>query len=37
MYFLNYGLRKTWFDQCLKSPISEHPSKSDMVNALKDC
>ena len=35
MYFLNYGLRKTWLDQCLKSPLSEDPSKSNMVNALK--
>ena len=27
MYFRNYGLPKTWLDQCLKSPISEDPTK----------
>ena len=37
MYFQNYGLRKTWLDQCLKSPASEDPSKSNMVNAPKHC
>ena len=37
MYFQNYGLRKTWLDQCLKSPGSEDPSKSNMVNAPKHC
>ena len=37
MYFRNYGLRKTWLDQCLKSPVSEDPSKSKMVNAPKLC
>ena len=37
MYFRNYGLPKTWLDQCLKSPISEDPSKSNMVNAPKHC
>ena len=35
MYFRNYGLRKTWFDQRLKSTISEDPSKSNMENAPK--
>ena len=35
MYFRNYGLPKTWLDQCLKSPISEDPTKSNMVNAPK--
>ena len=33
MYFRNYGLPKTWLDQCLKSPVSEDPTKSNMVNA----
>ena len=33
MYFRNYGLPKTWLDQCLKSPVSEYPTKSNMVNA----
>ena len=33
--FHNYGLPKTWLDQCLKSPVSEDPTKSNMVNAPK--
>ena len=37
MYFGNYGLPKTWLDQCLKSPVSEDPPKRSMVNAPKDC
>ena len=37
MYFGNYGLPKTWLDQCLKSPVSEYPSKSNMANAPKPC
>ena len=37
MYFQNYGLPTTWLDQCLKSPVSENPSKSNMVNAPKNC
>ena len=32
MYFRRYKLRKPWSDKCLKSPISEDPSKSNMVN-----
>ena len=35
MYFLNYGVPKIWLDQCLKSPVSEYPSKSNMLNAPK--
>ena len=35
MYFGNYGLPKTWLDQCLKSPVSEYAWKSNMVNAPK--
>ena len=35
MYFQNYGLQKTWLDQCLKSPVSEDPTKSNLVNAPK--
>ena len=35
MYLANYGLPKTWLDQCLKSPFSEDPTKSNMVNAPK--
>ena len=37
MYFRNYGLPKTWLDQCLKSPVSEDLTKSNMVNAPKYC
>ena len=37
MHFRNYGLPKTWLDQCVKSPVSEDPSKSNMVNAPKHC
>ena len=37
MYFGNYGLPKTWLDQCPKSPFSEDRSKSNMVNAPKRC
>ena len=37
MYFRNYGLPKIWLDQCLKSPISEDPTKSNMVNKPKHC
>ena len=37
MYFRNYGLPNTWLDQYLKCPVSEEPSKSNMVNAQKYC
>ena len=37
MYFGNYGLPKTWLDQYVKSPVSENPSESNMVNAPKLC
>ena len=37
MYFGNYRLPKTWLDQCLKSPFSEDPSKSNMANAPSHC
>ena len=37
MYFRTYGLRKTWLDKCLKSPVSEDPSTSNMVNKPKHC
>ena len=37
MYFGNYGLPKTWLDQCLKSPVSQDPSKSSMANAPEYC
>ena len=35
MYLGNYGLPKTWLDQCLKGRFSEYPSKSNMLNAPK--
>ena len=37
MYFGNYGMPKTWLDQCLKTHFSEYPTKSNMVNAPKHC
>ena len=37
MYFRNYGPRKPWLDKCLKSPVSEGPSKSNMLNQPKHC
>ena len=37
MYFQNYGLPKRWFDKCLKNPVSEDPSTSNMVNGPKHC
>ena len=37
MYFSTYELQKTWLDKCLKSPVSEDPPRSNMVNALKHC
>ena len=37
MYFRNYGLPKTFLDQCLKSPVSEDSTKSNMVNTPKHC
>ena len=35
MYFVTYGLRKTWLDHFLKNPISEDPSTSNIANGLK--
>ena len=35
MYFGNYGLQKTWLDKYLKSPISEHRSRVNMLKGLK--
>ena len=32
IYFRIYGLRKTWLDKCLKSPVKEHPSTVNMPN-----
>ena len=32
---LNLRTPKMWLDKCLKSPVSEHPSTSNMVNGSK--
>ena len=37
MYFRTYGVPKIWLDQCVKSPVSEHQSKSNTLNAPKQC
>ena len=37
MYFRNYGLQKTWLDECLKRPVSEHFLTVHMLKAPKDC
>ena len=37
MYLRNYGLPKTSLYHCLKSPIPDHLSKSNMLNAPKHC
>ena len=37
MYFWADGLRKMLLYKRLKSPVSEDPSKSDMVNGPKHC
>ena len=28
---------ETWSDECLKSPVSDYPSTSNLVNLLKHC
>ena len=33
----NFGLLRKWLDNCLKSPFSESPSTSDMVNGANHC
>ena len=37
MHFGSYGVRKPWLDKCLKSPVDDYPSKSNMVNEPKHC
>ena len=37
MYFRNYGLRKTLWNECLKSRAPEDPSTSHIVKATKHC
>ena len=35
--FPKLGTPKTWSDKCLKSPVLEDPSTSNMVNITKHC
>ena len=35
MFFRNYGLPKTWLDQCVKTAVSDDPSKNNMVNCAQ--
>ena len=37
MYFLKYRFRKTGLDKCLKSHVSEDPSRDNMAKGSKDC
>ena len=37
MYFRNYRLRKSWLVKCLKSLVSEHLARVNMLNSLKNC
>ena len=37
MFFRNDALRKTWLDNCVKGPVSEDPSRSNMAVAPKHC
>ena len=37
MCFRFYRLQKAWLDACLKSPVSEDPSRRNMVNGPKHC
>ena len=35
MYFPYYGLRKTWLNESLKNPLSQEPSRSNMLRGIK--
>ena len=37
MRFQNYGLWKTWLDNCLERPIWDDLSTENMVNGAKHC
>ena len=37
MYCRNYQLGNPWLGKCLKTPVSEEPMKSNMVNGPKHC
>ena len=36
MYFVNYGLWKTWLEKCQKSPVPEHRLTVNLPNVLRD-
>ena len=35
MYFLYYGLQKTWLNESLKSPLLQDPSRSNILRGIK--
>ena len=37
MYFRDSGLQMTLLHKCIKSPVVEDPSTSNMVNGPKHC
>ena len=37
MYFWTYGLRKTWLDKCLRSPVPEDLSRNNIINRPQNC
>ena len=37
MYFGSYGIQNPWLNKSLKSPVSEDPSKCNMVYEPKHC
>ena len=37
MYFSIYGLQETGLDKCPKSPVSEDPLTSNVINRPKHC
>ena len=37
MYLRIYGLRKTWLDKYLKSPLSEDHLTDNVINGSKHC
>ena len=37
MHFRNHGVRITWLDKCLKSPVLEHPLTVNVLKDLKHC
>ena len=37
MYFRKLGLQRTWLDKCLKSHVSDDPSRENRADGLKHC